>query len=73
MDYSTFIAYNALGGITWCTAFIGAGYILGNILPESGDILTLIILGITIVSLIPIGTEAYKRMGEEQKRKQVVD
>jgi membrane-associated protein len=59
MDYKTFITYNALGGAIWCTTFIGGGYLLGNILPESGDVLTLIIVAIIVISLIPVANEVY--------------
>ena len=66
MDYPTFVTYNALGGIFWCLLLIGAGYILGNILPNSGEFLTLIIFAIIVVSMIPVANEAY---GEWKKRK----
>lgn len=59
MHYRTFVTYNALGGISWCMLLIGTGYILGNILPKSGDVLTLVILAIVVVSLIPVANEAY--------------
>jgi membrane-associated protein len=59
MDYRTFVMYNAIGGLVWSTTFIGAGYILGNVLPESENALTLIIFAIIAVSLIPIAAEAY--------------
>ncbi len=73
MDYPTFIAYNAIGGIVWCTTFISAGYLLGNILPESGDVLTLIILGIIIVSLIPVGIEANGEWAKRRNGKRELD
>jgi len=62
MNYSTFVTYNALGGIFWCALLIGSGYILGNILPKSGEALTLIILAIIVVSMIPVANEAYREM-----------
>ncbi len=62
MNYSTFVTYNALGGTFWCGLLIGSGYILGNILPKSGEALTLIILAIIIVSMIPVANEAYREM-----------
>jgi membrane-associated protein len=66
MNYSTFVTYNALGGIFWCTLLIGSGYILGNILPKSGEVLTLIILAIIVVSMIPITNEAYREWKKEK-------
>ena len=66
MDYPTFSTYNALGGIFWCILLIGAGYTLGNILPKSGNVLTIVIFAIIVVSLIPVANEAYR---EWEKRK----
>jgi membrane-associated protein len=68
MDYRTFVAYNALGGIIWSTAFIGAGYLIGNILPNSGDVFTFIVLAIIVVSLIPVATEMYRDLKKTKKQ-----
>ena len=68
MDYPTFFTYNALGGIFWCILLIGAGYILGNILPKSGDVLTIVILAIIVVSLIPVANEAYREWKKGKSR-----
>jgi membrane-associated protein len=68
MDYSTFVKYNAIGGAVWCLTFVGAGYILGNVLPESEDILTFIISSIIIISLIPIAAELYSDWNDKMKK-----
>jgi membrane-associated protein len=68
MDYSTFVKYNAIGGAFWCLTFVGAGYILGNVLPVSEDILTFIISSIIIISLIPIAAELYSDWKNKMKK-----
>jgi len=66
MDYATFTLYNAIGGIVWSCLFLGAGYALGNVLPSSGEALTVIVIAIIFVSLLPV---AYEVWGEYKSRK----
>ncbi len=66
MDYATFTLYNAIGGILWSCLFLGAGYLLGNVLPSSGEALTVIVLAIIFVSLLPV---IYEVWGEFKGRK----
>lgn len=70
MDYSTFVIYNAFGAIIWSTTFIGAGYLLGGALPESGGVLKLVILAIIIISLIPVMSEVYSEWKKGKIKKQ---
>jgi len=53
MKYSTFLAYNLIGGFLWVLAFSLGGYLFGNI-PWVKENVTLISLLIIAVSLIPI-------------------
>jgi len=66
MDYATFTLYNAIGGIVWSCLFLGAGYALGNVLPSTGEALTVIVLAIIFVSLLPV---VYEFWGEYKNRK----
>ncbi len=52
MEYSTFLAYNLVGGFLWVLAFTLGGFLFGNI-PFVKDNLTLITFGIIFVSIIP--------------------
>jgi membrane-associated protein len=61
MDYKTFITYNILGGLLWTLVFVLAGYFLGSLLPNSGEILTGIVLLIILVSLVPLGIEYFRK------------
>lgn len=53
MKYSTFLAYNLIGGFLWVLAFSLGGYLFGNIPWVKGNV-TLISLLIIAVSLIPV-------------------
>jgi membrane-associated protein len=59
MTYPRFLAYNVIGGVTWVTLFVSAGYWFGNI-PAVKERFSLVILAIIIVSVIPIGIEILK-------------
>jgi membrane-associated protein len=52
MPYSKFISFNVVGGVSWVSAFLLAGYFFGN-LPVVKDNFSLVILGIIFISLLP--------------------
>jgi membrane-associated protein len=52
MTYRKFLSYNVVGGVLWISSLVYAGYLFGNI-PWVKQNLTLIVLGIVIVSLMP--------------------
>jgi membrane-associated protein len=56
MTYSKFAFYNVAGGLIWVIACTGAGYAFGNV-PIVKANFSLVILGIVIVSLIPMALE----------------
>ncbi|HEV8150933.1 MAG TPA: DedA family protein [Gemmatimonadales bacterium] len=53
MRYSRFLAYSIVGGAFWVTAFLWAGYYFGN-LPVIRANFSLVVLGIIVVSVLPI-------------------
>ena len=53
MSYPRFLAYNVVGGLAWISTLVYAGYLFGNI-PWVKDNLTFIVIGIVVVSLIPV-------------------
>ncbi len=59
MSYPRFLAYNVFGGILWVASLTLAGYYFGN-LPFVKNNLTLVILGIIVVSMMP-GVVEYLR------------
>ena len=52
MPYVRFLSYNIIGGVLWITSLVYAGYFFGNI-PWVKENLSLIVVGIVVVSLIP--------------------
>jgi membrane-associated protein len=53
MQYSQFILYNVVGGVTWVLLFLFLGYFFGN-LPVVQENFHLIIPAIILLSLLPI-------------------
>jgi membrane-associated protein len=52
MSYSKFFVYNIIGGISWVSIFLFGGYFFGK-MSFVKDNLTIVIIGIIIVSIIP--------------------
>lgn len=65
MRYRTFLSYNVIGGGLWIGLLVYAGYLFGNI-PWVKDNLSLIVVGIVVVSLLPAITTFVK---ERRSRK----
>lgn len=59
MNYPTFLLYNVIGGVSWVLLFVFAGYAFGNV-PIVKENLTLVIIGIILLSLIPAVVEYIK-------------
>lgn len=59
MGYRRFTLYNLIGATLWVGLFVGAGYFFGN-LPQVKHNFSLVILGIIVVSLIPVGVETVR-------------
>jgi membrane-associated protein len=53
MTYGKFICYNVIGAAAWVAALTYAGYLFGNI-PWVKDNLAWIVVGIVVVSLVPM-------------------
>jgi membrane-associated protein len=66
MSYPRFLAYNVVGGILWIASLVYAGYLFGNIPWVKGN-LTFIVIGIVVVSLIPVATTFLQERRDRQK------
>lgn len=53
MSYPRFLAYSLAGGAFWVTAFLWAGFFFGN-LPTVRENFSLVVLGIIVISVLPI-------------------
>ena len=52
MSYRRFLTYNVIGGVMWISSLVYAGYLFGNI-PWVKNNLTLLVIGIVVVSMLP--------------------
>jgi len=65
MHYRKFVLFSALGSVAWITSLTVAGYLFGNI-PVVKNNLTLIILGIIVISILPAISEFIRRLKSNQ-------
>ncbi|MFA5619747.1 MAG: DedA family protein [Weeksellaceae bacterium] len=66
MSYKTFITYNVVGAILWVVGITLVGYFLGNI-PIVKDNFSKVVIGIILVSLLPIVIEMIKAKTAKKK------
>lgn len=59
MSYGQFISFNVIGGVAWVSLFLLAGHFFGN-LPAVKHNFTLVIMGIILVSVVPMVFGAIK-------------
>ena len=53
MPYSRYLTYDIFGGILWVGGMIGGGYLLGRSIPNIGQKIHYVIVGVVVVSLLP--------------------
>jgi len=61
MEYHTFFLFNVIGGVTWGTLLLSAGYSVGHYIPGADKYLEWIIIAIIVLSILPIAIEYYHR------------
>ena len=61
VDFKKFTIYNMAGSITWVNTFILSGYFLGRRYPQLKDNLEYIILGLIIITTIPLVFAFFKK------------
>lgn len=57
MHYRTFVTYNVAGALLWGVGVTLLGYFLGQIFPHAEEYLLPIVIGIVLISLLPIARE----------------
>ncbi|HYQ98571.1 MAG TPA: DedA family protein [Casimicrobiaceae bacterium] len=67
MRYRRFLSFNVVGAVAWIGSLTYAGYLFGNI-PWVKHNLTLIVLGIVVVSLIPAATTFLRERRSHRQR-----
>jgi membrane-associated protein len=66
MPYAKFLSYNIIGGIVWITLVTYAGHLFGNI-PWVKQNFHWVVIGIVVVSLLPIAIEYLKAKRQAKK------
>ena len=66
MSYGKFFFYNVTGAVLWVGLFLGGGYFFGN-LPLVQKNMKIVILGIIVVSVLPIVWEFAKAWLEKKR------
>ncbi|TSJ44291.1 DedA family protein [Mucilaginibacter corticis] len=61
VDFKKFTIYNLAGSITWVNTFILSGYFLGRRYPQLKDYLQYVVLGLIIVTTIPLVFAFFKK------------
>lgn len=61
VDFKKFTIYNMAGSVTWVNTFILSGYFLGRRYPQLKDNLEYIILGLIIITTIPLVFAFFKK------------
>ena len=67
MRYMEFAAYNVVGGLCWVSLFLVGGYLFGNMAVVQNNF-SFVIMGIILVSVMPIAVEYFKHRLEEAAR-----
>jgi membrane-associated protein len=70
MDYSYFITYNLVGGVTWVALFTLLGYFFGNLEFVQKNF-ELVIIAIILISVVPMGYEWLKARHEKKVEKKL--
>ena len=66
MEYRRFMAFNVVGAVLWVAAFLLAGFFFGNI-PAIKQNFSLVILGISVVSIAPPVVEYVRQKMSRRK------
>ena len=66
MDMKMFMVYNVLGSLLWAVGLTLFGYFLGSVIPDK--YIELIIIGIIVISLLPV---FYHGVNTPEKRKKI--
>lgn len=66
MPYKSFLVVNVVSGFLWTGIFLWVGYAFGNV-PLVQEKLSFFVLGIALISVLPLFVEAFSRRREKNK------
>jgi len=68
IDFKIFFIFNIIGVGIWVITMVMTGYMLGNIFPNILDYLEIIVIGLVVLTAIPIVLQLRKHRAENQKK-----
>ena len=68
MRYRRFVTYNVAGGIGWVASMTGAGYVLGQTVPNISKHMHVLVIVIIVLSCVPIAVEIYRERRKTFRR-----
>jgi len=68
MRYRRFVTYNVMGGIGWVASMTGAGYVLGQTVPNISKHMHVLVIVIIVLSCVPIAVEIYRERRKTFRR-----
>jgi len=68
MRYRRFVTYNVAGGIGWVASMTGAGYVLGQTVPNISKHMHVLVIVIIVLSCVPIAVEIYRERRKTLRR-----
>ena len=68
MRYRRFVTYNVVGGIGWVASMTGAGYVLGQTVPNISKHMHVLVIVIIVLSCVPIAVEIYRERRKTFRR-----
>jgi len=68
MRYRRFLTYNVVGGIGWVASMTGAGYVLGQTVPNISKHMHVLVIVIIVLSCVPIAVEIYRERRKTFRR-----
>jgi membrane-associated protein len=68
MRYRRFVTYNVVGGIGWVASMTGAGYVLGQTVPNISKHMHVLVIVIIVLSCVPIAVEIYRERRKTLRR-----
>ena len=68
MRYRRFLTYNVVGGIGWVASMTGAGYVLGQTVPNISKHMHVLVIVIIVLSCVPIAVEIYRERRKTLRR-----
>ena len=68
MEYKTFLFWNVLGGALWTSLLIFSGYFLGNFVKNVDRLILPIVVGIVLLSVVPILLQFIRRAEDENDK-----